>query len=76
MPNAHTDINLGPAVTREKVDGTCAECGADDLARYPVLSEGGWFLTTKCQSCLASASRDTWDLLGPIHLTSHGLSLT
>jgi hypothetical protein len=55
-------------VTREPVDGTCAECGHGGLERYPVLSEGGWFTVVKCPSCLASASRERWGRLGPISL--------
>jgi hypothetical protein len=63
-----------PAVTREPVDGACPRCGARDLCRYPVLSEGGWFRAVKCQACLFSVSRDRWDLLGPVQLTSAGLT--
>ncbi|NWJ71076.1 hypothetical protein HX744_11170 [Pseudonocardia sp. ICBG1122] len=61
-------------VVREPVDGACPRCAAPELRRYPVLSEGGWFRVVKCQSCLFSVSRDTWDLLGPVQLTSAGLS--
>lgn len=74
-PSTDSAINVGPVVNREAVGGTCAECGSSELARYPVLSEGGWYIATKCQDCLAAADRSTWDLLGPIQLTSHGLSL-
>ena len=50
----------------EKADspGTCRECGATGLKQHPVLSEGGWFMTVKCQRCLASASREPWNRLG------------
>ncbi|MFD4252421.1 hypothetical protein ACFWQL_22025 [Amycolatopsis thermoflava] len=66
------DVN---AVPREEVAGTCPRCGSATLRAYPVLSEGGWFQTVKCQDCLASASRTPWTLLGPVQLTSTGLDL-
>ncbi len=53
---------------RESVDGSCPECGAAALARYPVVSEHGWELVTKCQRCLHSLSRERWRRLGPIEL--------
>jgi hypothetical protein len=49
---------------REPAEGSCPECGAADLATYRVLSEGGWFTATKCQSCLASVSRVPAPALG------------
>lgn len=48
---------------------------ADDFKRYPVLSEGGWFMVVKHQPTLRSVSRKPWNLLGPVKLTSDGLSL-
>ena len=51
-------------VERHPVEGTCPECGARDLAEYPVLSEGGWWDVRKCQSCLASVSRVPGPLFG------------
>lgn len=63
-----TELRL--SVEREAVDGACPECGAQELKRYPVLSEGGWFQVVKCQACLASQSREPWNLLGPITLLS------
>jgi hypothetical protein len=48
---------------------------ADDFKRYPVLSEGGWFIVVKHQPSLTSVSRTEWELFGPIVLTSHGLDL-
>jgi hypothetical protein len=45
------------SVERAAVPGTCPECGADDLAEYRVLSDGGWWDVRKCQSCLASLQR-------------------
>jgi transposase-like protein len=56
------------SVERARVEGTCPECGASDLRRYPVLSEGGWFQVVKCQECLHSVSRAPWSRLGPITL--------
>jgi hypothetical protein len=53
-------------VERERVDGTCPECGRAELSRYPVLSDGGWFLAVKCQHCLHSVSREHWNRLGYI----------
>ncbi len=57
------------AVERERVEGTCPECGNHDLQQYPVLSEGGWFLAVKCQDCLASVSRERWHQLGYVTRT-------
>lgn len=51
-------------VERQDVDGTCPECGSDDLKSYPVLSEGGWWNVVKCQACLHSVSREPGALLG------------
>lgn len=61
-------------VERTDVDGTCPECGADDLRRYPVLSEGGWWMVTKCQNCLHSVERERWGLAGSIQLLPDVLS--
>jgi hypothetical protein len=54
------------SVEKEPVDGTCTQCGASDLRRYPVLSEGGWFIAVKCQVCLESQRREPWGLSGSI----------
>ncbi|HVU72871.1 MAG TPA: hypothetical protein VHE83_07905 [Mycobacteriales bacterium] len=51
---------------RELVAGRCTACGQERLERYPVLSEGGWFLVVKCQACLASERRDRWNRLGHV----------
>jgi vanillate/4-hydroxybenzoate decarboxylase subunit D len=51
---------------REPVAGVCPECGAQDLKKYPVLSENGWEIATKCQACLCSVERTKWNRLGPI----------
>lgn len=61
-----------PTVTldKEPVDGTCPHCGAEQLRRYPVNSEGGWFEVVKCQNCLHSVSREPWHLLGSLQLLS------
>lgn len=59
---------LAPQQEREPVAGECPACGTSALKRYPVLSEGGWFMVTKCQDCLHSLSREPWALLGHIKL--------
>jgi hypothetical protein len=51
-------------VPREPVPGECPTCGAAHLARYPVLSSGGWFEVVKCQACLTSVQRTKWRRLG------------
>lgn len=56
------------SVTKEDVDGECPECGARELKRYPVLSEGGWWDVVKCQSCLCSVEREPGPLLGGISM--------
>jgi hypothetical protein len=59
---------LAPQQERETIAGECPGCGAAALKRYPVLSEGGWFLVTKCQDCLHSVNREPWALLGHVKL--------
>ncbi|HEY2427908.1 MAG TPA: hypothetical protein VGI06_03180 [Acidimicrobiales bacterium] len=54
------------SVERQPVEGACPACGAEDLQRYPVLSDGGWFLAVKCQRCLHSVSREPWQRLGTV----------
>jgi hypothetical protein len=78
---------LGPAVVREEVtEDELAALGVDlaadfpgssaaDFRRYPVLSEGGWFMVVKHQPSLRSVSREPWGLLGPIQLASTGLDI-
>jgi hypothetical protein len=51
-----TELHL--SVERRRVNGTCPECGAEELAEYRVLGDGGWFDVRKCQACLASVSRE------------------
>ena len=53
-----------PSPPREPVEGRCKACGNEALRRYPVLSEGGWFMVVKCQECLTSDSREAWNRLG------------
>lgn len=48
---------------------------ADEFLKYPVLSEGGWFMVVKHQPTLASVSREPWKALGPVSLTSEGLNI-
>jgi hypothetical protein len=57
-------------VERTPVDGVCPECGASELARYPVLSEGGWWTVTKCQECLCRVESERGNLLGGMALLS------
>lgn len=64
---------LYPVQEKEPVAGVCAECGATELARYPVLSEGGWFMVVKCQACLHSKSRERWNRLGHIQLSTDAI---
>ncbi len=63
-----------PVQAREPVAGQCGECGAEALMRYPVLSEGGWFMVVKCQQCLHSVSREKWARLGPVRLMTDGIA--
>lgn len=76
----------GPVVEREEVtEEELRQLGVDladfpgsvtaDFRRYPVLSEGGWYLVVKHQPTLCSVSRTPWNLLGPVELTSSGLTL-
>jgi uncharacterized Zn finger protein len=57
----------GIDAVRVKVDGDCPSCGESALARYEVLSEGGWFQVVKCTECLHSVERNRWKLLGYVH---------
>jgi vanillate/4-hydroxybenzoate decarboxylase subunit D len=61
------------SVDREHVEGKCPECGEQELRRYPVLSEGGWWMAVKCPACLASVEREPWNRLGSISLLSDNL---
>lgn len=73
MPDGASTTNQPLYQEREQVDGSCPRCGAEDLRRYPVNSEGGWFDVVKCQSCLASVERVPGPRLGPIQLLSDQL---
>jgi uncharacterized Zn finger protein len=42
---------------KEKVPGTCPECGGSDIKAYRVLTDGGWWNVVKCQECLYSLDR-------------------
>ncbi|MEQ8496752.1 MAG: hydantoinase B/oxoprolinase family protein, partial [Gammaproteobacteria bacterium] len=68
-PAATPDCVAGVHLERESVTGACPACGAQALARYPVLSEGGWYRVLKCQACLAAVERVADDA-GPIALKS------
>jgi transposase-like protein len=58
------------SVEKEPIDGTCPECGSEDLRRYPVLTEGGWWYVVKCQECLFSLERERGGRMGEITLLS------
>ncbi|RYE43529.1 MAG: hypothetical protein EOP24_28000 [Hyphomicrobiales bacterium] len=45
----------------------------DDFRKYPVLSEGGWFIVIKHQPTLQTVTRVPWGLFGPIQPMSAGL---
>lgn len=62
-----------PVQAREPVAGRCDACGAEALMRYPLLSEGGWYLVTKCQQCLGSNAREKWHRLGHVTLLTDAL---
>lgn len=62
-----------PVQKRESVEGQCDACNASALMRYPVLSEGGWYMVVKCQSCLHSRSREKWTRLGYVSLLTDKL---
>lgn len=55
---------LTVSAPREPVPGRCPECGAQQLAAYRVMSEGGWWNVVKCQSCLGSLKREHGPLFG------------
>ncbi len=65
---------LHPVQEREPVEGICKACGAAELFRYPVLSEGGWFMAVKCQACLHSQARTRWNRLGHIQLSTDAIA--
>jgi len=66
-----TELTL--EVVKEPVEGSCPECGAEQLMAYPVLGEVGWLQVVKCQSCLCSTSREPWTLLGPVDVLVNSL---
>lgn len=41
------------SVERTPVEGKCAECGGEDIRRYPAFTAKGPFFVTKCQDCFA-----------------------
>ena len=61
------------SVEREPVAGACPACGAQALASYRVLGEGGLWDVVKCQECLTSVSRERAPRLGS--LTPLGLTI-
>jgi hypothetical protein len=78
-----------PGVTQERESVTEAELAVagveiardfpgaspDEFKRYPVLSEGGWYMVIKHQPTLRVVSRNRWRLLGPIRLTYEDLQI-
>ena len=64
---------VAPVQAREAVAGQCTACGAESLQRYPVLSEGGWYMVVKCGKCLHSMSRDKWHRLGHVRLMTDAI---
>ena len=52
------------SLERKPVKGTCAECGAAELADYRVFGEGGWWDVRKCRRCLASVTRERAPMFG------------
>jgi hypothetical protein len=62
-----TDVAKATAATRTAVPGKCPACGAEHLARYEVLSAGGWYQVLKCQTCLTSVERTPWQRLGHVN---------
>jgi vanillate/4-hydroxybenzoate decarboxylase subunit D len=62
-----------PVQAREPIAGCCDACGAEALMRYPVLSEGGWFMAVKCQDCLHSQVREKWTRLGYVTLLTDSI---
>ncbi|MQA04103.1 MAG: hypothetical protein GEV07_15710 [Streptosporangiales bacterium] len=87
MGEAQVTVPEGPSVPREEVtENELRALGVDlqrdfpgstvaDFRRYPVLSEGGWFMVVKHQPTLQSVSREPWHLFGPITLVSAGLAV-
>ena len=63
----------GLRVDRRPVPGSCPRCGASDVCTYPIHTEGGWFVATKCQSCLKTIGREIGPRLGPIQLLSDSI---
>ena len=61
-------VQLGVSLDRDFPGAT-----AEEFRRYPVLSEGGWYMVVKHQPSLTSVSREPWKPLGPVSLTSEGL---
>jgi len=51
-----------------QLDEICANCESSRIYEYPVNSEGGWFVTRRCESCLFELERRRWKLYGPIAL--------
>jgi hypothetical protein len=86
MTNRHVSVAPPLFVERESVTSEeLVELGVDlerdypgasveDFKRYPVLTEGGWFMVVRHQRTLQTIDSRPWHLLGPVKLTSHRLS--
>jgi hypothetical protein len=48
---------------------------ASDFKRYPVLSEGGWYIVIKNQKTMETVHKEKWTLLGPVKLVTDGLHI-
>jgi N-methylhydantoinase B len=72
QPRRASDVPTS-SVEREDVSGSCPECGAEELQRYPVLSDGGWFEVVKCQACLGTAEKEPWHRLGWVTIDGEGI---
>ena len=80
MPSAIQLMVAREPVTEQELMALGVDLGRDfpgavlnEFRRYPVLSEGGWFMVVKHQPTLVSVSREPWKPLGPVALTSDGL---
>lgn len=80
-PAPGVDVEREP-VTADELRELCVDLAEfpgsteADFRRYPVLSEGGWYMVVKHQPTLRTVSRQKWTLLGPVKLVSEGLHLS
>lgn len=58
-------------VEKKPADGVCGQCGSEDIKKYPVVSEGGWWMVTKCQQCFSVMDKKHLDSrLGSLEILS------